>query len=289
MFSMTGYAQRQIDFEDYTLMVEMKSLNNKYLELRFHLPYGFESLEYDLRKLVKSVISRGKLDAYLRVTVQKSKEIEIVKELIAYYYEIIKQAEEQIQASINFSIADILSLKNYLNPYDQLGAAKDIPREVISKLFMDALKDLLEERKREGEATKKNIEECIKNIENDIKDIEERYPKTVDKFKENLREKITELIDDKVDETRIMMEVGIYANKIDINEEIIRLKEHLKKMKKTINLNQPIGRNLDFIVQEMHREINTIGSKVPDYFISEKVVDVKSQLEKIKEQVRNIE
>ncbi len=289
MLSMTGYSQSQIDLEDYTLLMEIKSLNNKYLELRFHFPYGFDNLEYELRKIARKFVFRGKIDVYLKITAQKSKELAFIKELISYYYGLLKDVERDINAKIDFNIGDIIALKNYVNPFEQSNRFEDLSDEVILKLFEDTMKKLVEERKREGDATRRNIEECLKDIDNSIFEIEQRFPAIVNNYKDQLKEKISELIGNEVDETRIMMEVGIYANKIDINEEIIRIKEHLRKLSNIINLNQPVGRNLDFILQELNREVNTIGSKIPDYLISEKVVEIKSLLEKIKEQVRNIE
>lgn len=289
MLSMTGFAQSQMELEDYTLQMEVKSLNNKYLELRFHFPYGFERLEYELRKRAKEYVSRGKIDVYLKITAQKSRELMMLKDIFLHYHEIIRQIEDETGVKISYNISDIIALKSYLNPFEQNEALRDISDESIIEIFNRSMKMLVEERKREGEATKKSIEECLREIDESLFAIEQRFPAIVDNYKEQLKQRVEELVSNGVDETRIMIEVGIYANKIDINEEIIRIKEHLRKLKTTINLNQPVGRNLDFILQEINREINTIGAKVPDYLISEKVVSIKSSLEKIKEQVRNIE
>ena len=289
MYSMTGYAEAKTQYENYNIVMEIKSLNNKYLELRFHLPYGFESAEYLLRKIVKEKISRGKVDIYLRIDAEKSLEISRVKEMVEYYYEIIKEAEKSIDNHIEFTISDIISLKNYLNTYENNSAVKAIPIEVIENIFKELIHKLMNEKLIEGKATRINIENCIDDMVASLKVIEERYPLVIGNFKNQLRKKIEELIDSQMDEARLMMEVGIYANKIDINEEISRIKEHIRKMKGLIVLNEPVGRTLDFIAQEINREINTIGSKVPDYEISKEVVNVKASLEKIKEQVRNVE
>lgn len=289
MYSMTGYAEAKTQYENYNIVMEIKSLNNKYLELRFHLPYGFESAEYQLRKIVKEKISRGKVDIYLKIDAEKSLEISRVKEMVKYYYEMIKEAEKAIDNHIEFTISDIISLKNYLNPYENNSAVQAIPIEVIENIFKELIYKLVDEKLVEGEATRINIENCIDDMVASLKVIEERYPLVVENFKNQLRKKIEELIDSQMDEARLMMEVGIYANKVDINEEISRIKEHIRKMKGLIVLNEPVGRTLDFIAQEINREINTIGSKVPDYEISKEVVNVKASLEKIKEQVRNVE
>ena len=289
MYSMTGYAEKKVQFENYNLLMEIKSLNNKYLDIRFHLPYGFESIEYSLRKILKDRISRGKIDVYLKIDSEKSMEASRVKEMVEYYHGILKEVESGIKEKIGFTISDIISLKNYLNPYENNGAVDSIPLEFIEGIFKELIEKLITEKLIEGEATKISIENCIKEMSASLECIENRYPEVIENFKKQLKEKIEELIDGQIDEVRIMMEIGVYANKIDINEEIIRIKEHIRKMKSLISVNEPIGKTLDFITQEINREINTIGSKVPDYEISKEVVNVKSWLEKIKEQVRNIE
>ena len=289
MYSMTGYAEMKTQYESYNIVMEMKSLNNKYLELRFHLPYGFESMEYSFRKMLKGKISRGKVDVYLKIDAERSIELSHIKEMIIYYYDIIKEAEREIGEKIDFSINDIISLKNYLSPYENNGTFQAIPLEFLKNIFKELIEKLIEEKLIEGEATKISIEGCIEEIDESLKIIENRHPEVVESFKKQLKDKIAELIDAQMDEARIMMEVGIYANKIDINEEISRIKEHIRKMRTLIDLNEPVGRTLDFIAQEINREVNTIGSKVPDYEISKEVVNVKASLEKIKEQVRNIE
>jgi uncharacterized protein (TIGR00255 family) len=154
---------------------------------------------------------------------------------------------------------------------------------------MNVLEQFQESRLAEGEMTRVEIESHLKEIHGTICIIEEIYPDIGDRYREQLREKVRELIDSPIDETRLLMEVAVFANKIDISEELSRIRSHIGKMMEIVKSDGACGRELDFVSQEINREINTVGAKVPDYRVSERAVQIKSALDKIKEQVRNIE
>jgi uncharacterized protein (TIGR00255 family) len=179
-------------------------------------------------------------------------------------------------------------MKNMLNPHEDI-VRTDIPEDVIEGIFAETLEAFQESRRIEGEDTREDIYGCIEMIKKSLKKIEKEYQPIVDRYKVQLKEKIRDLVDEKLDETRLVIEAGIYAGRVDVSEEISRIKGHTDKMLRTIKSDGSCGRELDFITQEINREINTIGSKVPDFSVAESVITVKTYLERIREQVRNIE
>jgi len=288
LYSMTGYAIKSREFDHYSITVEIKSLNNKFLELKFKLPGYIEYLENRLKKMIKAFVKRGKVEVFLKVTAKKDFEFGYIKEMIGKYYDFAERIEKENNFNLKLSLSDILTLKSLMNPSEEI-LKIDIPENNIITVFSETLNAFQKSRYIEGEDTKKNLEKYINNIKNIILKIETVFPSVIDRYKKQLKERIEELIDSGIDEARLMMEVGIFANKIDISEEVSRIYGHIGNISSLINSEKSCGREMDFIIQEFNREINTIGSKVPEYIISENVVNFKSYLEKIKEQVRNIE
>ena len=285
---MTGYAQKSVESGDYTLLCEIKSLNNKFLEMKFRLPPYLFGLESKLRQMLKSSIKRGKVEVFIRVDVKENLEFDLIKSLLKRYYNIIKVIEGETDLKVQVAISELLSLRNLLGQRDEYSFIQ-IPDEKVVAIFTQTLNAFQESRHIEGDNTKKDLITYIKDITNSLKKIKKKCPKVTQRYKNQLKERINELINSKVDEARLMMEVGIFSSKLDISEEISRISGHIGKMVVLIKSHESCGRELDFIVQELNREINTIGSKVPDFTVSEEVVLTKTSLEKIKEQVRNIE
>jgi len=285
---MTGFAFKNFEFEDCTLFIEIKSLNNKFLEMRIKLPFQMEFFEEIIRSIAKKRVKRGKLDINIRVVAKEQMEYHFVRELLQKYSGIMRKLEEDTGYSLDISVSELLSLASFFNSYSDI-AAVSISEDALREAFVQTIEEFQDSRLREGENAKEDITAYIHAILESVESVERMSPAIIDKYKTQLQEKINELISGKMDETRVLMEVGVFANKIDISEEISRIKGHLKKMLSIIQKDGSCGRELDFMSQEVNREINTIGAKVPDYAISEKVVDMKTSLEKIKEQVRNIE
>lgn len=288
MYSMTGYASKIYELGDYTLEIGFKALNNKFLDIRFKLPFSIEYLEEKMRKILKKYVKRGKVEISIKLTANEQLELTLITSMVDKYYKIIKKIQNETNSSFRISLSEMFSMKGLINPYEDW-ECKDIPEEVIEEIFVSTIEAFQESRHIEGENTKKEILKNIQSITTSLDQIAALSPSVVDRYKDQLKEKIRELIENQVEETRLMMEVVIFANKVDISEEISRINGHIQKMLSTIHCDEACGRELDFIIQELNREINTIGSKMPDYSVSEEVVNVKSCLEKIKEQVRNIE
>ncbi len=321
MYSMTGYASKSFEHQGFNILIEIKSLNNKFLDIRFRLPasLGYSSpgsisppggrssrdakaspgggpsggkppgsLEWRLRKIIKQHVKRGKIEVLISLTAEEDQEFTVIKSIIDRYCGIIKKIQDETSFNIQISLSEILLMKNLLNPHEDI-IRPDISGEVIEEMFGETLKAFQESRSIEGEDTKEDIFGCIEMIKTSIEKIEKEYPPIVDKFKIQLKEKIRNLVGEKLDESRLIIEAGIYASKVDVSEEISRINGHTLKLLRTIESDGSCGRELDFITQEINREINTIGSKVPDFSVAENVITVKSYLERIREQVRNIE
>lgn len=285
---MTGYVSKSFEFDDFSIFIEIKSLNSKFLEIKFNLPVYIEHMENRLRQILKNYVKRGKVDVFVMVTAKEQMEYRLLRALIDKYHTIVRRIEADTGYSFQVSLSDLLSLRAIFSTPDE-SFSITIPEEKFEKNFKETVESFQRFRLREGDITKSEIMGYIEMIENSLNRIELSYPSVIVKYQQQLRNKIRELIDAKVDETRLIMEACIFANKVDVSEEISRMRGHLSNMKSILETDGSCGRELDFITQEVHREINTLGAKVPDYAVSEQVVLIKTNLEKIKEQVRNIE
>lgn len=288
MNSMTGYAAESYEFDEYTLFIEIRSLNNKFLELKFKLPFYLEHMEESLRKALKRTVKRGKVEIFVKVVAKEEIELRMLRELFVRYGKLVGMIENEVGIQMQISLSDLLSLRYFFNDFDEITKI-DIPEDDFESCFRKTLDKFQESRRVEGEMTRTELETFISEIDETVGQIEAVYPGVVDKFREQTRQRVMQLIESEIDETRLMMEVAVFASKVDISEEVSRIKSHMKKMRQIIDGDGACGRELDFMAQELNREINTVGAKSPEYVISESAVRIKTVLEKIKEQVRNIE
>jgi uncharacterized protein (TIGR00255 family) len=285
---MTGYASKTCDCRDYTLTMEMKSLNNKFLELRFRLPPVLDHLEERLRRIVRQFVQRGKVDVFVKLVAKEERELESIKAMIGKYHGIMEKIRVETGYGPNATLSEIIALKNLVNPFEEVGCS-DIPDEFVEEVFTETVRSFQDSRAAEGEHAKKDILSYTGAVSASLDRVERLFPEVAVRYREQLKEKIRELVDGKLDETRVMTEAGILASRVDVSEEISRARGHIGKILRIAEASDPCGRELDFIVQEMGREVNTVGAKVPDYGVAEEVVSMKANLEKIKEQVRNVE
>jgi uncharacterized protein (TIGR00255 family) len=288
MKSMTGYSSRSFEQETFTLFWEIKSLNYKYLELRVRVPAPLEQFENLIRRLVKQEVSRGKLDVTLTLVAKEQMELDLLRAQVNKYSRLVRTVSEESGIDFQVSLSELLSLQSLLNA-PQEGIVLPLTEDDVAAMCRSVLADFQESRTVEGEMTGREISGFIRTMQGLLNEVEKAAPRLAQTYRQTLEQRIRDLISDKVDESRIMTEVGIYATKIDVSEEIARVRSHLEKMSGVLGSDGPCGRELDFITQEVLREINTIGSKIPDYFVSEKAVGLKVELDKIKEQVRNVE
>ncbi|MBR5507852.1 MAG: YicC family protein [Clostridia bacterium] len=289
--SMTGYGRAEQLFDGYKINVEIKSVNNRYLDVNTKVYKQYSFLEEVVRECVSSSLSRGKVDIYVQVETVGEEEIVVslndgvvkgYKEAMTKIADVAKVPDD-ISVSSFLRLPDVFVIEKQEKDKDKI--SKDA-KEVIEK----AIVDLSDNRQREGERLKNFFDACIVNIKEILSVIKERSPQTVDEYKQKMKERIEDILSGvEVDEARLLTEVGIFADKVNITEEIIRFESHLKEYSHLLMSDIAIGRKLDFIIQELNREANTMGSKCNDYIISKSVVELKSEIEKLREQVQNIE
>lgn len=287
MISMTGYGYSEINYENAVISVEIKSVNSRFLDLSVNLPPYLNAIESFFRNLIIKNISRGKVDVFIRV-----KELESDAQIVAdtkiaqSYSEAIKQVAKAIgYDENNIPLSLILSQTGVLNTnknYD----VQDYQKK-IEPVFQNALEIFLSDAKREGENLKADLKQKLSKLEECADFFEQWQPKMEEIFKQQIVSRFNELLDEQVDQNRIMTEVAAMLVKYTINEEIVRLKSHIKAMKQEMENPFP-GKKLDFICQEMNREINTIGSKNQFAEVGAMVICAKDSLENIREQSKNI-
>jgi uncharacterized protein (TIGR00255 family) len=288
VLSMTGFVSKAYRVGEYTVTVEVKSLNNKFLELRFRLPPVLDHLEERLRGIVRRFVQRGKVDVYIKLAADEERELRNVRKTIARRYGILERIREETGYGVQASLSDIIALGNLVGPSPDEAEA-DVEDELVEKVFDDALRLFQDSRAAEGEHARRDMRGYVEAVAASLSRIEGRFPEVAARIREQLGERIRELVGAGTDETRVVMEAGILASKADVSEEVSRMKGHLGKFLHAADAEGPCGRELDFIVQEMGREVNTIGAKVPDFTVAEEVVSMKANLERIREQVRNVE
>lgn len=287
MISMTGYGYSEINYENAVISVEIKSVNSRFLDLSVNLPPYLNAIESFFRNLIIKNISRGKVDVFIRV-----KELESDAQIVAdtkiaqSYSEAIKQVAKAIgYDENNIPLSLILSQTGVLNTnknYD----VQDYQKK-IEPVFQNALEIFLSDAKREGENLKADLKQKLSKLEECADFFEKWQPKMEEIFKQQIVSRFNELLGEQVDQNRIMTEVAAMLVKYTINEEIVRLKSHIKAMKQEMENPFP-GKKLDFICQEMNREINTIGSKNQFAEVGAMVICAKDSLENIREQSKNI-
>ncbi|MCR4735591.1 MAG: YicC family protein [Treponema sp.] len=288
MTSMTGYAYEEKSTAEVELSVEIKSVNSRFLDLTVNLPPYLNQIEsYFRAKITKSVL-RGKVDVYIRI-----REIESDSEVIAdtnaalAYMNAIKKIADATGFSKDLSLGLIISQPGVLTVSKKYDVEKY--KAMIEPVFDAALQKFNDDRKREGENMKHDLEEKLEKLSNCAKFFKEYQPKMEEQFKEQITTKFRELLEDKADENRIMTETAAMLVKYTINEEIVRLHSHIAAMKDELSNNPAPGKKLDFICQEMNREINTIGSKNQFAEVGAMVITAKDSLENIREQSKNVE
>lgn len=290
--SMTSFGRAQgEEGKGYLFSIEMKSVNNRYLDLNIRMPKFMISLEEEIRKIINTRLNRGKVDVFINYkSYEKASAMpKLNLEVAKGYYNCLNELQKEFNIENDITVSKLANFPEVLTLEEKEENLDEVLKE-IKPLIETSLDKMLEMRIREGEKLKEDILVKLNDIEEKVKTIEgfaEDLPKT---YKQRLEERLSELTKGlNVDEERIAVEVAIFADKVAIDEEVIRLKSHIGQMRKTLNLEEPVGRKLDFIVQEMNRETNTIGSKANDINITNIVIDIKNLIEKIREQVQNIE
>ena len=292
MNSMTGFGRSEILIEQFSFTIEVKSVNHRYLDVGIKLPRKLSFMEELLRNTVKSVVRRGRLDVYVnqQTSETSTKRVMIDESLCHAYVDAFKSISEKMDILNDVSVSLLARLPEVVS-VEQQDIDESIIQIKLEEGLKNALTQLLQMRSAEGDSLRKDLNTRMEALRKQIKDIEKISPEVSRAYRERLIKRISELSENVVaeDDNRILTEVAIFAEKSSVDEEIVRFKSHLDQFVDTMAEKEPVGRKLDFLVQELNREINTIGSKAGDIKIGGLVVDIKSELEKIREQVQNIE
>ena len=288
--SMTGYGLGTSESERLKVRVEVKTVNHRFSEFHIRMPRQLLVLEDKIKKLLATYIRRGRAEVFISIEGEGllTKRLDVDWSLLEQYMTHLNEFTYKYQLHPNDALHNITHLEGIFQVHEEQTNTSE-----IEQLIMDAVKQAGEQlkdmRKAEGLRLQEDIVEQLNNLAHTADQVKEYAPKVLEQYKLKLQTRMTEFASGIIDETRMLNEVAIFTDKADINEEITRLKSHLSQAYATIDSDAAIGRKLDFIVQEMNREVNTIGSKANDAKIASEVVEMKSLLEKIKEQVQNIE
>ncbi len=289
--SMTGFGRATVSNESLNVTVEIKSVNHRYFEFSARMPRAYQFLEERLKAFCQKNISRGKIELSVFVEELTDNSTEVVVNH-TYANAFIKALRN---LSKEYKIKNDLKVSALVNNSEIFKLRKNaLPDEVVEDAVLEALSEAVEAfivmRETEGERLKNDVLSRADTILSKVALVEEHSPETVKAYRERLEAKIKELLENaQVDEQRLITETAIFADKVAVDEETVRLKSHIKQLQSLMDSTEPIGKKLDFIVQEMNRETNTIGSKAQNVEIAHIVVDIKSEIEKIREQIQNIE
>lgn len=289
---MTGFGRGESTDGIHNFNLEIKTVNHRYNDIILKIPKHLNYLEEKIKRRIKSRINRGRVEVYINLeyisqsAMEVKVDIPLAKAYKAGLETIVNQLdiEDEIKLSHLLCHSEIISL-------ERKEMDEDTTWNCLSSALDMALDRVIAMRKKEGIVLKKDMESQILKIEKMIMEIEKRSPLVVEEYKGKLKERIEELLDEgyNLDEERLNNEIAYFADKSDINEEVVRFKSHINQFLQALEEANPVGRKLDFIIQEMNREINTIGSKANDLVIGNYVIDVKSELEKMREQAQNVE
>ncbi|MEG0934879.1 MAG: YicC/YloC family endoribonuclease [Clostridia bacterium] len=290
MNSMTGYGRATIERDGRQLTMELKSVNHRFLDIAFRMPRSFSFLEEDARKCLSGTLSRGHVDVFAtyRNLRDDAKTVRVDQALLFAYREALGEVAAASGAQDDRTLMNLSRLPDVLvitEADEDQKALVALMQEAIEK----ALGEMCKMRAREGRSLEEDMRMRLDRLSGMRERIYARYPKTVSEYEARLRERIEELIGNNVDETRLLQEVAIMADRSAVSEELVRLESHIAQMREMIGLDEPVGRKLDFIVQELNREINTVSSKSQDIEITQLVVAAKAEIEKMREQVQNVE
>lgn len=287
---MTGFGSASFTVGSLDFDVEIKSVNHKFLEVKLKTPEMFHQLEFFIKDQFKKNFSRGQFYIAIKHSKDSTPEVSINEDLAKEYFATAKNLQDSLGIDNGLNMDSLLRLPGVV----AFESSKELKEEDIKAGLKEAMFEafgiLKDMRSKEGAALKEDMEEKLQNIEVLYKSSSEALPELIKKYREDLKANIQELVGDgTVDESRIITEAAIYSERIDVAEEVTRLGSHIKQFRDYMDLKEPVGRRLDFLCQEIFREINTLGTKVGDAQVKKNSVEMKGELEKIREQVQNAE
>lgn len=288
--SMTGYGRNKLEIEKRTYEVEIRTVNHKYIDISVKIPRNISYLEENIKKEICSLISRGKVEVMVTFVNNSAlgKKITINQELVKMYVEELTKLGEQNQINNNISVMELAKFPEVLTIHNE-EEEEELWKE-LKECLAGALDNLIQMRQKEGTKIAEDLGERIEQVSKDTQKISVYSTRLVEEYVVKLEQRIKDILKTEIiDKDRIAQQVVIYSDKCSIEEELTRLKSHCIQLKELLEETKPVGKKMDFLIQEMNRETNTIGSKSSNLEITNLVINMKTQLEDIREQVQNIE
>lgn len=288
---MTGFGRGEGDTTLGRLLVESRSVNHRYCDINIKLPKRLTSFETRVKEIIRSQVSRGRIDVSLRLdaTGEDKGQLNVDFHLAEQYYQALQSLKEKFQLKGEISLEMLAGAKDLITAKEEAGDVEPYWQEIVP-ILKRSFQEMDDMKRAEGELLAKDLQQRIERIDKELEDIRQQFPSRLESYRNRLREKLQSLLGGiELDSYRFQQEVGFLAEKTDITEEIVRAKSHLVQFAMLLKGKDPAGRKMDFLLQEIHREVNTISAKVNDAEISQEVVEIKGELEKIREQVQNIE
>lgn len=289
--SMTGFGRCEISENNRKIIVEMKSVNHRYMDIAIKMPKKFNLFESSIRNLLNTYMKRGKVDVYITCEELSESNYSLTyhPEMAQQYMKYFREMEEQFSIENDITVSRLSRYPEVFTMEEQKLNEEEVFLQ-LEKTIKGAAEQFVETRAREGENLKRDLLEKLQNMAVFVEQIEKRSPEVMDEHQNRLADKVQDLLQDTaIDQNRLLAEVVIYADKTCLDEEIVRLKSHIETMAYTLEQGGAVGRKLDFIIQEMNREANTVLSKSNDLLVSEQGINLKTEIEKIREQIQNIE
>ncbi len=290
--SMTGYGKAEGELGARKVSIEISSVNHRYLDMNIRMPRMLTYLEEEVRNIIRQNVARGKVDISILISSKEEEDIEIIinEPLAAEYLRATRELSEKFGINNDIKMSDLISISELITVQKKVGNLEETEK-LIKSTVQEALVSLKNMRLKEGENLKLDLLDKNQLLKQEVSKIKGLSLGLVDYYRERLQNRIERLIGEKVniDDARLAMEVAVLADKSSVDEEITRLSSHFSQLEEILNEGGPVGRKLDFLMQEMNREVNTIGSKANDYQITKIVVLLKTEIEKIREQIQNLE
>lgn len=288
---MTGFGRAEGDTSLGKVIVETRSVNHRYCDINLKVPKRLVPFENRIKEIIRSQVSRGRIDVTLRLDSLGEERIQLGVDLnlAGQYYRVLQDLKEKLQLKDEITLALLAGAKDLITTKEESGDVEPYWKEILPILKL-SLKNMDDMKQLEGDSLKKDFQQRLEFITRQLEMIKQQFPSRLKSYLTRLHERLRSLLEGmEIDPSRFQQEIAFLTERADITEEIVRTESHLAQFSTFLEANEPVGRKMDFLLQEIHREANTVSSKANDVEISQRVVEIKSELEKIREQVQNIE
>jgi uncharacterized protein (TIGR00255 family) len=288
---MTGFGRAEGDTTLGKVFVESRSVNHRYCDINIKLPKRLTLFENRLKEMIRSQVSRGRIDVSLRLenSGEEKVQLSVDFDLARQYYRVLHELKEKLQLKDDITLNLLAGSKDLIMTKEEIGDLEPYWQEIL-RILEQSLKNMDDMKRLEGESLANDLQQRLETIAKQFQMIKQQFPSRLETTHSRLHDRLRSLLEGmEVDPSRFQQEIAFLAERTDITEEIVRAESHLAQFRILLRGNEPVGRKMDFLLQEIHREVNTVSAKANDAEISQRVVEIKSELEKIREQVQNIE